>query len=157
MKKIVLLSVTLLLIMLAQVNVWACGCPGRVENITKAVTQDFNQASIVFSGNVAAAEWMPMIEKNSLGQKIKAETLVLKFAVDSWWKGKTKDEVVWHTTQIRYPDLGEGKMGFNCEYGFEVGKKYLVYAINFEGELKALVCGGTKRIEDAEKDINANQ
>jgi hypothetical protein len=94
MKKIVLLSVILVLIVLAQGDVWACGCPGRVEDITKAVAKDFNQSSMVFSGSVSAAEWIPTIEKNSSGQKIKAETLVLKFVVDSWWKGKTKDEVL---------------------------------------------------------------
>lgn len=157
MKNIVLLSVILVLIVLAQVNVWACGCPGRVKDITKAVTQDFNQASMVFSGNVVASEWIPKIEKNSSGQKIRAETLVLEFAVDSWWKGKIKNEVIWHTSHIRYPDLGIGESGSNCEYGFEVGKKYLVYADSLEGKLKAHVCGGTRRIEDAEKDIKELQ
>ncbi|MCA1625248.1 MAG: hypothetical protein LC768_03235 [Acidobacteria bacterium] len=157
MKKIGLLSFVIALMLLAHINVWACGCQGRDEDITKAVILDFNKASIIFSGKIAAAEWIPIVEKNASGKEIKAEALLLKFAVDSWWKGKTKDEVIWHTTDIRYPDSGELKLGSNCEYGFELGKKYLVYAVDLKGKLIAGACSGTTRIENAEKDIKELQ
>lgn len=95
---------------------------------------------------------MPITEKNSSGKRIKAEIWVLKFAVDNWWKGETKDVVIWRTSSIRYPELDEGKTGSNCEFGFKLRRKYLVYATDL-----AEVCGGTTRIEDADNDIEQLQ
>ncbi len=50
-----------------------------------------------------------------------------------------------------------GTTGSNCEYHFEVGKRYLVYAVSSKGKLKAYVCSGTGQFEDAEKDIKELQ
>jgi hypothetical protein len=48
-------------------------------------------------------------------------------------------------------------MGSNCEFGFNLGRKYLVYATNVKGNLIAPVCGGTTRIENADSDIKELQ
>jgi hypothetical protein len=158
MKRIIFLSFGILIALLfIQIDVYACGCPGRSEDIMKAVSEEFNKSSLVFSGKVVEAKWIPIMEENASGKSIKAEVLTLKFAVDSWWKGKTKNQVIWRTSTIRYPDLGEAKMGSNCEFGFNLGKKYLVYASNIKGKLVAFVCGGTTRIENADNDIQELQ
>lgn len=158
MKRTIFLSLSVLVTLLfIQINTFACGCPGRSEDTAKEVAQDFNQASMVFSGKVIEAKWQPISEKNASGKRIKAEVLILKFAVDNWWKGKIKNEIFWRTSSIRYPDLNVGMTGSNCEVGFDVGRKYLVYARNLEGRLIAQECGGTTQIEYAENDIKELQ
>ncbi len=140
-----------------QIDAFACGCPARSKDITKEVAEEFNKSSLVFSGKVVEAKWIPITEENASGSRIKAEVLTLKFAVDNWWKGKTKNQVIWRTSSIRYPDLNEGRTGSNCEFSFDLGRKYLVYAANLNGNLTADVCGGTTRIENAESDIKELQ
>ena len=140
-----------------QRDTFACGCAARSKDITKEVAQDFSRASKVFSGKVMEAKWVPITGKNVSGKRIKAEVLILRFAVDRWWKGKTRDEVVWRTSAIRYPDSNLGLGGSNCEYGFDLGKKYLVYANGLPGKLSADVCNGTTRIENAGPDIKELQ
>ena len=136
-----------------KIDTFACGCPARSKDITKEVTEEFNKSSLVFSGKVAVAKWIPITEENASGSRIKAEVLTLKFAVDNWWKGKTKNQVIWRTSNIRYPDLNLGMSGSNCEFSFDLGRKYLVYASSIKGKLVASVCGGTTRIENADNDI----
>jgi hypothetical protein len=158
MKRIIFFSFAILIALLfIQIDVYACGCPGRSEDIMKAVSEEFNKSSLVFSGKVIEAKWQPISEKKASGERIKAKVLILKFAVDNWWKGKIRNVIYWRTSYIRYPSLNEGRMGSNCELGFNVGRKYLVYARNFEGRLVALACGGTTQIENAENDIKELQ
>ncbi len=143
-------------LLFSQTDALACGCAGRVEDISKAVNQDFSRAAVVFSGKVISAKFLPIIKKDTSGNNIKAENLVIKFAVDSWWKGKSKNEITLNTTQFRYPDLSYG-IGSGCEYAFEIGKRYLVYAVNSKGQLTADECSGTTTIERAKKDIQELQ
>src|SRR5687768_1231874 len=99
MKRIVFLSFgALFIVLFIQINAFACGCPARSEDITEAVTEEFNKVSLVFSGKVVEAKWVPLTEKNYSDKKIKAEVLVLKFAVSEWWKGRTKNQVIWRTS-----------------------------------------------------------
>ena len=148
---------TLTTLLFIQIDTFACSCGGRSKDIEKEVIQDYNEASMIFSGKVVEGKWIPITEKNASGKRIKAEIWVLKFAVDSWWKGETKDEVVWRTSTVRYPELGDGKTGSNCEFGFKLGRKYLVYATNLEDKLIADVCGGTTAFENADSDIEELQ
>jgi hypothetical protein len=158
MKRIIFSSFGVLFALLfIQIDAFACGCPGRSKDITKIVTEEFNKVSLVFSGKVVEAKWIPLTEKNASGRKIKVEVLIIKFAVDNWWKGKTKNQVIWRTSNIRYPDMNSGEGGSNCEFSFDSGRKYLVYASSIKGKLIASVCGGTTRIENAESDIKELQ
>jgi viroplasmin and RNaseH domain-containing protein len=158
MKRIIFLSLGMLTALLfIQIDAVACGCPARSKDITKEVAEEFNKSSLVFSGKVVEAKWIPITEENASGSRIKAEVLTLKFAVDNWWKGKNKKEVIWQTSSIRYPDLNSGETGSNCEFSFDLGRKYLVYASSIKGRLVASVCGGTTQIENAENDIKELQ
>jgi hypothetical protein len=158
MKRIVCLFFCVLFgLLFIQIDTYACGCSGRTSDVSKEVIQDFNASSLVFSGKVVETKWIPIVKKNASGERIKAEVLTLKFAVDNWWKGKNKKEVIWQTSSIRYPDLNSGETGSNCEFSFLLGRKYLVYAANLNGNLTADVCGGTTRIENAESDIKELQ
>ena len=157
MKRIVFLSLSIFaLLLITQIEVFACGCAGRDDDIRKAVTKDFNQASVVFSGRVIAKEFVPINKQDSSTRGIGVpETLIYKFAVDGWWKGKPKDEIILDTSQIRNPS-GSGS-GSGCEFQFEFGKKYLVYADGSNNKLIASRCRGTRRIENSEKDIQELQ
>jgi hypothetical protein len=158
MKRIIFSSFAVLLALLfIQIDTLACGCPARGKDIRKAVIEEYNESLLVFSGKVAEAKWIPITEKNASGKRIKAEVLTLKFTVDNWWKGKTKNQVIWRTSTIRYPDLNLGMSGSNCEFSFDLGRKYLVYASSIKGKLVAFVCGGTTRIENAHNDIQELQ
>ena len=158
MKRAIFLSIcSVALLIFSQIEVVACGCPGSKDtDITMAVTQHFGNASIVFSGEVIAKEFVPIIKEDTSGKAIKAENLVYKFLVGGWWKGKFKDEITLNTSHFRYPDLGYGENS-GCEYSFEVGEKYLVYAVGSKGKFIAHSCSGTTRIENAEKDIQQLQ
>ena len=158
MKRIIFSSFAVLFALLfIQIDVYACGCPGRSKDITKEVAEEFNKSSLVFSGKVVEAKWIPITEENASGSRIKAEVLTLKFAVDNWWKGKTKNQIIWRTSNIRYPDSSLGMIGSNCEFSFDLGRKYLVCASSINGRLVASVCGGTTRIENADKHIQELQ
>ena len=151
MKKFVFLSLSILAILhFTQIDALACGCAARSGDITKDVNRDFDQAAIVFSGKVVFAKFVPISE--GIGA---TETLIIKFAVNNWWKGKPIGEVTLSTAQFRYPGIGGS--GEGCEYSFEAGKKYLVYAVNRKGKLRAFDCSGTTRIENAERDIKELQ
>jgi len=158
MKKTIFLSLcSLALLFFSQIEVFACGCPrGSNEDITMVVTQHFSNASIVFSGKVITKEFVPIIKKDASGKEIKAENLVYKFIVDSWWKGKSKNGIILNTSHFRYPDIGYGQNS-DCDSSFEVGKKYLVYAVSSKGKFIAHSCSGTTRIENAEKHIQELQ
>jgi hypothetical protein len=154
MKKIILMLFVFLNLFAG--TAFACGCAGLAdvsnEVIVSAIEKEFKASSIVFSGKVTASEYIPIIE-NSEGVKIRAEALIFKFAVDERWKGDIGDEIIFPTSTRRYSD-GSGSGGSNCVYSsFEVGKKYLIYAVGSKDNLTAHVCGRTKLIENAEKDI----
>ncbi len=158
MKRAIFLSIcSVALLIFSQIEVVACGCPGSKDtDITMAVTQHFGSASIVFSGKVIAKEFIEIIKKDASGKRVKAENLVYRFIIDNWWKGKSKGEITLNTSHFRYPDLGYGQNS-GCEFSFEVGKKYLVYAVGSRGKFTAHECSGTTRIENAEKDIQELQ
>jgi hypothetical protein len=136
---------------------FACGCPGQLpdasdESIAQSIAKEVKDATIVFSGKVVSAQFVPIVENHN-GVKIKAEALIYKFAVESSWKGDNKDEIIFPTSVRRYSD-GTGSIGSNCVHSsFKVGEKYLVYAVGSMDKLKALVCGRTKLIQKAERDV----
>lgn len=45
--------------------------------------------------------------------------------------------------------------GTTCDYGFEVGKAYLVFAIEFKGRLSTNICTLTQPLRSAEKTLDA--
>lgn len=72
------------------------------------------------------------------------ESHTVTLQVAKWWKGGDAAEVT----------VSTHKSGKSCGYGFEKGKKYLVYA-NEEPKRKTLdvsLCGRTRTEKEAEQD-----
>ncbi len=80
-----------------------------------------------------------------------AEVLVVKIKVEQRWKGSDAEEMILYTSQIRYDDGSGG--GSGCDYSFESGKQYLIYAFGPEDKLKTHACARTRLMEYAEKDV----
>lgn len=155
MKKIWYSCFVLTFMFLAFNNALACICHGPEESdkdftrlLTKTITEEFNKSTIVFEGKVIAAEYVPSNDE-IYKTKLNPEVLIIKLKFDKWWKGKVEEEVILSTDRARF---FEGEVSNSCDYGFTVGKTYLVYASGKAGKLKANYCS-TKQIQNAERDI----
>lgn len=74
----------------------------------------------------------------------KGQTRTVRLKVEKWWKGGSAVELT----------VSTAKSGASCGYGFEKGKKYLVYA-HREAKQKVLrvsLCSRTRTEKEAEKD-----
>jgi hypothetical protein len=93
----------------------------------------FRGAAAVFSGAVTAIE--------SVHQTEHADAYsVVRFKILDNWKGFEGDRIALHQRSSE-----------TCDYGFEVGKEYLVYArLTIDGFLSGHLCGGTKPLPLAE-------
>jgi hypothetical protein len=94
------------------------------ENLRTAVATSLREDDAVFSGEV-----------------IETDGLTVKFKVKKTWKGEVKDKVSMATGAVKFEDgLLLSSM---CDYKFELGRKYLVFANASEGKLKASKCSWT--------------
>jgi hypothetical protein len=139
----------------AYVSALACVCRQQTlvtdEDFRKAVSDELNNATIVFEGRFIGMENVPITARINSKDDVKAEAEVLKFAVDYWWKGNSLNEVVLYTSIIKYPDGGVRRS--TCDYGFGIGMKYLVYAFGSIDTLETNQCTRTNTIENAQKDL----
>lgn len=132
----------------------ACVCAGE-----RSVRAAFKESKAVFTGTFLRAEFrsgirneMQEIANEAWGKKGQPyEVEVYIFAVDTWWKGAGTREVVLMTDTTRAPDGTESVS--DCGLGFEVGKKYLVYAYENGKNISAGACSRTARISRARGDI----
>lgn len=91
------------------------------------------------------------MEEEATGKKVDYEVLVLRFHAERWWKGDPLREVILVTEQTRTPDGSESIS--NCDYPFEVGERYLVYAYGAENELGTSACTRTRKLKKAKEDF----
>lgn len=140
----------------------ACGCvalPPQAsdEVIAVDVIRGYERATAVFSAEVLSREYVAR-EQAPAGEPAGAEVMVVKLAVEERWKGEAVGEVVIHTSTIKFRSVegngvyGGGVASGGCDYSFEVGKRYLVYASGAE-RLRAHSCSRTKPVEEAERDV----
>jgi hypothetical protein len=124
----------------------------------EGVKKELKQAGAVFSGKFVGTEYrkgnadvvvtsQKMTSRNDGEQKI----VVLKFRVERWWKGKSTREVVIFTDRTISADGSQTIT--DCDFPFEIGKGYLVYAFSDEKQLKTNVCTRTKEIGKAGQDL----
>lgn len=74
--------------------------------------------------------------------EVEGQTRTVTFKVERWWKGGDKQDVI-ATTH---------KSGATCGYGFEKGKKYMVYAgAEKDKSLRVSLCSRTRTETEAEK------
>jgi len=129
MKRAIYISLTLTLFLLASAErSFACSCKASLEPKKKQVQEAFTSSGAIFSGKIVEVSESPA-DKNSLLVKIK---------VAQSWKGESKREIIITTAK-------ESSM---CGYGFEVGKKYLVYANGLKNELFVDNCSRTTNMSN---------
>lgn len=134
----------------------ACGCgsmPG--ETIESIVTGAVNTSSMVFQGEVVGFDYKKGIhsefdsgQMDSAGRQLGYETMVVKFKVESWWKGGLASEILLVSGQNRYSD---GTRSTNsCEFDFQKGKTYIVFAdLNKAAAMpQTNSCGSTHEAKD---------
>ncbi|HEV2802590.1 MAG TPA: hypothetical protein VGW12_19110 [Pyrinomonadaceae bacterium] len=121
----------------------ACMC-GDTPSVAKAR----RDAHLVFSGKALSSEYQESAKYPN--GKDAGEELTMRFRVERWWKGNLTPEVVLFTERYRMPDLSISVV--NCAYQFEVGKRYIVYAV-LDGKLRAAYCSRTSAVEEAREDL----
>lgn len=149
--KLILLSVIGTLLLVAQAS--ACVCAGE-----ESVTQAFKHSDAIFAATYIGGEYRRGIKnqfmemRRSDGEKVDGYTvLVLKFEVKTWWKGAGTHEVIITTSDTRMPDGSESVS--DCEFGFEKGKTYLVYANADGGYLYSGACTRSAELSSAHGDV----
>jgi len=118
------------LITLTASDIFACSCyPQEDVPVEKQVKNAYIKSSTVFVGKV-----VEVIEK--------PDVYSIKFRVEKTWNKKFHSEITVLTA----------KDSAACGYGFQVGKKYLVYANGENNNLATNICTRTAPVE-ANKDI----
>ena len=138
---------------------FGCSCVTIGESLNNQVANAYNQASVVFTGKVVALEYQKGISVEnhdaflkSRGQQPDYETQVVKFEIDSWWKTELPPIFFLATDETKSPD-GTGS-GSSCDYGFEIGKTYIVYAAGRGRETRNNACSRTGPLNRAQEDLN---
>ena len=137
MRKIILL-LTMIISPLFSEAAYGCRCifqPNPTSDEIRAARQKaFDSAAAVFTGEV-----------------IELDLFKVKFKVDKIWKGDALDEIVMLTGA---KDNGDGThSSSSCDYGFESGGKYLIYAYGEPHELKTHACSGSRPVANAGEEI----
>jgi hypothetical protein len=125
MKKLFLVSVVCVLTVFASVSeTTACSCsaPFVKTTLNQAIRKAYKDSNAIFSGEALR------IIKNP-----NSSFVTVKFRVDKNWKGKN--------SSILSVTTGIG--GGDCGYGFEIGKKYLVYTYGSNVEFFVSICSRT--------------
>ena len=120
-------------------------CPTKLK-----VSEEFTYASSVFLGEAIAQEYKSKLAATADKSK-GGSILVIKFKVETWWKGSGAKEIEMYTAEVKQPDgtiISESE-----DYPFRVGEKYLVYAVERDRHLTTGKCRRTARKEQAKEDL----
>lgn len=155
MKRLVAFSLAALFAALCAPAAFACSCMPA-----SPVAKARREAAAVFSGRFVGAEYRKGIV-NELAETIQEaegvrqeyEVLVLRFEVEEWWKGGPAREVVIVTNGTRAADGTETVS--MCDFQFEEGESYLVYAYESKSGLQTGYCTRTKNLKRAARDLKA--
>ena len=113
-----------------------------------AIRAAIDVSAAVFSGAVTAIEYV-----KPDGPAVDWSVKLIKVEPDVWWKGPRNKEVTLRTANVR---LSDGRIIEGSEdYSFEVGKKYLIYAVENPYGLYSNRCTRTKMLDAATSDVAA--
>ncbi|MEQ1646377.1 MAG: hypothetical protein ABL959_23190 [Pyrinomonadaceae bacterium] len=112
----------------------ACGCgsmPG--QSLESIVGNSVNTSTVVFQGKVVGFEYRKGIhneymssQRDDAGRPIGYETMVVRFRVESWWKGDLAPEITLVTDQTLNAD--GSTTNSSCDFNFKKDATYLVFA-----------------------------
>lgn len=141
------------LLLLGATEAFACGCVGMPgQTVQEYVIERFNSSTAVFSGKAIGFEWRK--EKRpqrdfpahiDMGDPDDWETKVVRFKVDRWWRLAADAEIVLYTDEKRNTKTNMGS-GSSCDYSFEKGESYVVFAHGPENRLSTHSCAGNQPI-----------
>lgn len=139
MKKIAICSFSFIWLLLAATVGLGCTCQRNILGIEKSeknqVREARKYADVVFSGIVTEI----IVDE-------KARTFEARFKVLESWKG----------VEAKTISLFGGSECCFCEYMFEVGESYLLYAsarVGYKNKLGTTICSRTKPLSKAEIDL----
>ena len=114
---------------------FACVCRGVQQPPCVA----FDDATAVFSGTVTGIVEAPFQEGDIL------HSLLISFSIEHFYKGSSTPQITVATVT-----------GTDCDFGFEKGEKYFVYAYrdSKRNRLVTGVCTRTKKLSYADEDIS---
>jgi|GEM_PF-3100767 len=121
------LSVFALSFILTPLVCLACDCP------YPTVTQERQTAAAIFSGKATR-----------IAETTDSKYIQITFKVEQSWKG----------APTREKSLFRDNVLTDCDFGFQVGAEYLVYAHGDPKKLSTNTCTRTRRLVDAAADIN---
>jgi hypothetical protein len=131
MKKFIFLSASIVaLSMFIPVDAVACGCVSMGTTLEQDVKGNLKRVKAVFTGEVIEITPNP-----------KNYGFITKLKVEESWKDFSPEEI------IIIQD------GSSCEYHFTTGKKYLVFAYEWENKLTTDVCIGNRELEKASEEL----
>ena len=82
---------------------------------------------------------------------IKFDTSTVVFRIEKVWKGETVEEI---TMATKTKAKGNGLLTFSsCDYNFNKGEKYLVYAEGSGGNMQSYKCAGTGQLKNSDDRI----
>ena len=112
----------------------ACSCerPSTVQ-------EEFERSDAVFKGKVIGR-----IDRNE-GDVVQssADLIVVRFAVKDIWKGINQTEV----------DVSTERDSSSCGFTFTEGHEYLIYAKEYDGDLRVNICSRTAELPSASTDL----
>lgn len=127
-----------------------CTPPVKGEAIEVTAERDFGRASAVVVAKVVGFEFRRgiasselMLNDPLLVDPTKFETKMVTFEIERIWKGKAS-KMVFATEYLR-TDTGD-TIGSSCNFDFEVGSRYLVFATESRGVLRTRECSGTRKL-----------
>jgi hypothetical protein len=139
MKNLLVILFFLTFSVLSSEKAFACVCGGDLpplsdEQKRDAIAAEFNHSIAVFAGEV-----------------VEIDEFNVKFEISKIWKGDSTNEITMSTGRIKIDKTHVRSS--DCDFGFKLGEKYLVYARKFEAGLVAYKCTGTKPFAKAERDL----
>ena len=139
MKKIIILTLTFFgLLLLPQIDVFACSCVDIPQTLEQEIKGRLKDSKAVFSGEILK------ISETSQTRDVIGLDVTVKIRLKEIWKGQLTKEVI-----IKTPDNSAA-----CGYSFEVGKSYLVFAHSRKGKILATgLCSGNRLLETATEEL----
>lgn len=141
------------------VTAYGCSCVDMGEPVNDKIVNAYNYASVIFTGKVVALEYQKGISNarqeeflRSRGRPLDFETQVVKFEVQGWWKTELPPIFYLATDTTKNSD-GTASSS-SCDYGFEIGRSYMVYASGKGRETRNIACSRTAPLSRAQDDLN---
>ena len=151
-----LLTISSLILVFSVSTVIACGCGGMPDDRSPSerLRAKIDQSAAAFTGKVVGFEYRPGIYdeefEQHLGQvnrpRMDYEVKFVKIKIDRWWAGDLGEEVELMTAAKRMADGTTSNS--SCDYGFEEGKTYFVFANKRGLYLSTHSCAGNAVIKD---------